>query len=62
MFSVDIDRIDVPAPFIYSMGPPFPRLELEEPQDDQTLMTLNFFLKDRMERRATLLTDMANRR
>ena len=25
-------------------------------------MTLNLFLKDRMERRATLLTDVANRR
>ena len=37
-------------------------LQLEEPTDDRTLMTLNLFLKDRMERRATLLTDVANRR
>ena len=37
-------------------------LQLNDPKDDQTLMTLNLFLKDRMERRATLLTDLANRR
>lgn len=36
--------------------------QLEGPKDEETLLTLSLFLKDRIDRRATLITDLNSRR
>ncbi|CAH1789923.1 unnamed protein product [Owenia fusiformis] len=53
------DGLEIPTPErMYSMGPPFPLMELFEAHDNATLLQLAQFLHDREKRRASLVPDL----
>ncbi|KAK7497855.1 hypothetical protein BaRGS_00010989, partial [Batillaria attramentaria] len=50
-----------PPSLSYSLGPPFPLLELLQPTDDKTLSNISMCLDERMKRRQALLSDFQRR-
>ncbi|XP_014666565.1 PREDICTED: kinesin-like protein KIF23 [Priapulus caudatus] len=57
----DVDLAVLPIPLQYSLGPPFPQLEISDAADGSVLVPLVQFLVDRQNRRNTLLRDLAHK-
>lgn len=60
---VQLPPLSMPRPtsLSYSLGPPFPLLELLQPNDDKTLSNISMCLDERMKRRQQLLGDFQRR-
>ncbi|XP_076439064.1 kinesin-like protein KIF23 [Babylonia areolata] len=50
-----------PRPLSYTLGPPFPLLELLQPTDDKTLCNISTCLEERMKRRQAMLVDFQHK-
>lgn len=46
---------------LQTMGPPFPIMELNSPEDNTTLVNLIYFLQERQRRRQTLIDDLSRK-
>lgn len=54
------DAVIIAKP-LQTMGPPFPVMELNSPEDNTTLVNLIYFLQERQRRRQTLIDDLSRK-